>query len=184
MLTATKTNRVPAKPNTYVWYGYGSSPSGRLVMDVSDNFVTVRSYPYTPKSEYRTTRTEFEMLAYKGCMTRLGQLKAVRDMNAESDEKDGIDQRITELEATMRGEGPTVDPVSFERCTFVARYVGKRDHLRSKDPWYAAEHYGGVGAQEEYGITMYFIEGSIGSMRELVASGDWVVMGFANSIEE
>lgn len=63
---------------------------------------------------------------------------------------------------------------------WVARYVGKCEHLRGQDPWYAAEGFGGVGGLTVDGETLYVINGAMSEFKRCAVSADWQVLGFAN----
>lgn len=63
--------RLTVKPNTFVFIGHSDSPRGAVVLSVTTDKVTFRTYPYAEGMEHTERRDIFEALAYAGMTTRM-----------------------------------------------------------------------------------------------------------------
>ena len=177
--------RLTVKPNTFVFIGHSDSPRGAVVLAVTANTVTFRTYPYAEGMEHTERRDIFEALAYAGMTTRMMHAKQSRrylvNTVACKSELDQQDATIAGYQRALNtGELPTIDPVDFLPVVWTARYVGKVEHLRGQDPWFAAEGFGGVGGLTVDGETLYVINGAMSELKRCAVSADWQIVGFAN----
>jgi hypothetical protein len=165
--------RLTVKPNTFVFIGHSDSPRGVVVLAVTANTVTFRTYPYAEGSERTERRDIFEALARAG-MTNRALVRSVCRCGNCSSAIAGYQRALD------TGELPTIDLVDFLPVVWTARYVGKVEHLRGQDPWYAAEDFGGVGGLIVDGQTLYVINGAMSEFKRCAVSVDWQIVGFAN----
>jgi hypothetical protein len=169
--------RLTVKPNAFVFIGFSASPEGAVVLGVTADRVTFRTYPYAEGMERTERRDIFEALAHAGMTNRVKAMRAASLGLPLYDMQSAIAGYQRALDT---GELPTIDPVDYLPVVWVARYVGKCEQLRGQDPWYAAEGFGGVGGLTVDGETLYVINGAMSEFKRCAASADWQIVGFAN----
>lgn len=164
----------PLMPNTMVYFGNSSTPKHCLILSADEDYVTYRMWPYAAGTSYRISRWEMDLLAPKGMQNRIAELRHAMERSS-GEIVEYYAGEIAKLAATMQGTGPTVDPASLEAVYVSAIYQGSKEGLRSNDPWYAAEEYGGVGARESDEGTVYLIASDRGRVARMEATGDWKI---------
>jgi len=168
--------RLTVKPNTFVFIGHSDSPRGAVVLAVTADTVTFRTYPYAEGMEHTERRDIFEALAYVGMTNRVKSMRAASLGLALYD----LDKAIAGYQRALdTGELPTIDPVDFLPVVWIARYV-TLTAVCGQDPWYAAEGFGGVGGLTVDGETLYVINGAMSEFKRCAVSADWQIVGFAN----